>query len=148
MSTALTIPQRLRSSFGDADYRRVLDLALPAVGEQMLNMTVGLADTFMVGHLGAAAVTAVGLSNQAVLLITTFFAAVATGVTALIARHIGAHDGEHANTIMHQGYLLGAFFGLLTLAFGLLFGFQTMRVLQAPADVIGPGATYFSVVAR
>jgi Na+-driven multidrug efflux pump len=67
MSTALTLPQRLRASFGDADYRRVLNLALPAVGEQMLNMTVGLADTFMVGHLGAAAVAAVGLSNQAVM---------------------------------------------------------------------------------
>jgi multidrug resistance protein, MATE family len=147
MSTALTIPQRLRASFGDANYRRVLNLALPAVGEQMLNMTVGLADTFMVGHLGAASVAAVGLSNQAVMLVTTFFAAVATGVTALIARHIGGHDAAHADTIMHQGYLLGAFFGLLTLAFGVMLNLPTMRMLQAPADVVGPGATYLGVVA-
>ena len=147
MSTAFTLPQRLRASFGDADYRRVLNLALPAVGEQMLNMTVGLADTFMVGHLGAAAVAAVGLSNQAVMLVTTFFAAVATGVTALVARHIGAHERDHANTIMHQGYLLSIFFGVLTAAFGLLLSFETMRALRAPADVIGPGTTYLSIVA-
>ena len=38
-------------------------LALPAVGEQLLNMTVGLVDTFMVGHLGASSVAAVGLAN-------------------------------------------------------------------------------------
>jgi multidrug resistance protein, MATE family len=147
MSTAFTLPQRLRASFGDADYRRVLNLALPAVGEQMLNMTVGLADTFMVGHLGAAAVAAVGLSNQAVMLVTTFFAAVATGVTALVARHIGAQERDHANTIMHQGYLLSIFFGVLTAAFGLLLSFETMRALRAPADVIGPGTTYLSIVA-
>ena len=29
-----------------SDAKRVVDLALPAVGEQMLNMTVGMVDTF------------------------------------------------------------------------------------------------------
>ena len=89
----------------------MLNLALPAVGEQMLNMLVGLADTFMVGHLGASAVAAVGLSNQAVMLVTTFFAAVATGVTALVARHIGARETGSAEGILGQGYLLGAALG-------------------------------------
>ena len=112
MSTALTLPQRVRASFEGANTHRVLSLALPAVGEQTLNMVVGLADIFMVGHLGAAAVTAVGLSNQAVMLVTTFFAATATGVTALVARHIGAGEPERANVITHQGYLLGTLFGL------------------------------------
>ncbi len=147
MSTVSTFPQRLRSTFSGADYQRVLTLALPAVGEQMLNMAVGLADTFMVGHLGAAAVAAVGLSNQAVMLVTTFFAATATGVTALVARHIGAREPEQANIIMHQGYLLGAFFGVITVALGLTLSLPTMRALQAPPDVVGPGATYLSIVA-
>jgi len=147
MSIAFTLPQRLRASFNGANTHRVLALALPAVGEQTLNMVVGLADIFMVGHLGAAAVTAVGLSNQAVMLVTTFFAATATGVTALVARHIGAGEPERANVITHQGYLLGAAFGLLTLAFGLSLSQPTMRTLQAPAEVISDGATYLSIVA-
>ncbi len=147
MSTALPIPQRLRASFSGASTHRVLSLALPAVGEQTLNMAVGLADTFMVGHLGAAAVTAVGLSNQAVMLVTTFFAATATGVTALVARHVGAREPDPANTITHQGYLLGALFGVLALAFGLSLSRPTMIVLQAPPEVIADGATYLSIVA-
>ncbi len=147
MSTALTFSQRLRAGLGGADFRRVLDLALPAVGEQTLNMAVGLADTFMVGHLGAAAVTAVGLSNQAVMLVTTFFAATATGVTALVARHVGAREPDRANVIAHQGYLLAALFGVLAMAFGLTMNRPTMQALQAPADVIVPGATYLRVVA-
>lgn len=147
MSTILSLSQRLRADLAGADFRRVLDLALPAVGEQTLNMAVGLADTFMVGHLGAASVAAVGLSNQAVMLVTTFFAATATGVTALVARHVGAREPERANTITHQGYLLAALFGALAMAFGLTMSRPTMQALQAPADVIDGGATYLRVVA-
>lgn len=130
-----------------ANTRRVLALALPAVGEQTLNMAVGLADTFMVGHLGAAAVTAVGLSNQAVMLVTTFFAATATGVTALVARHVGAREPDQANIVAHQGYLLAALFGVLAMAFGLTLSRPTMQAIQAPADALASGATYLRVVA-
>lgn len=147
MSTALTLSQRLRANLAGANTQRMLALALPAVGEQTLNMVVGLADIFMVGHLGAVAVTAVGLSNQAVMLVTTFFAATATGVTALVARHIGADEPERANVITHQGYLLGALFGVLALAFGLSMRLPTMRALQAPPEVLGDGATYLGIVA-
>ncbi len=124
---------------------RVLTLALPAVGEQLLNMAVGLVDTFMVGHLGASAVAAVGLSNQAIMLATTFFAAVATGITALVARHTGAHEPEGANRILHQGYLLGALLGVITTAPALAFARPIMAALRAPADVVAPGTSYLRI---
>lgn len=111
-------------------------------GEQLLNMTAGLVDTSMVGRLGAAAVASVGLSNQAVMFVTTFFAAVATGVTALVARHTGA--GEHAGVvrILHQGYLIGAAIGVIMTALSVAFAPAVMSVLRAPADVVAPGTTY------
>src|SRR5262245_40049836 len=81
--------------------RRVLFLALLAVGEQVLHTFVGLADTFFVGHFSgataallgytsAAALAGVGLANQMVWLVTVFFMAVSVGSTALIARARGA----------------------------------------------------------
>jgi len=76
--------------------RDVLRLALPAMGEQMLSMMVGIVDTYLVGHLGAAPLAAVGLANQWVFLATNLFGAVGTGATALIARFIGARDPELA----------------------------------------------------
>src|SRR5436305_14607518 len=85
--------------------RRVLVLALPAVGEQVLNTLVGLSDTFLVGHLSnaaaaklgytsASALAGVGLANQIVWLATVLFMAVSVGSTALIARAKGAGDME------------------------------------------------------
>lgn len=147
MSINLAVQKRLHGRLDNPDYRRVLALALPAVGEQLLNMAVGLADTFMVGHIGAAAVSAVGLSNQAVMLVTTFFSAVATGVTALVARHSGADEPEQANRILHQGYLLATLIGLLFTLLSITLAVPTMHVLQAPAEVVAPGANYLSIAA-
>jgi multidrug resistance protein, MATE family len=142
----LTVQGGIRRRLADESYRRVLALAMPAVAEQLLNMTVGLVDTFMVGHLGAQAVAAVGLSNQAVMLVTTFFAAVATGVTALVARHTGAHEPAGANAVLRQGYLLGVILGLIGTVAGVALAGPTMLALQAPADVVAPGTIYLGIV--
>ena len=146
MPSTLALAHALKTRLTDERTHSVLNLALPAVGEQMLNMLVGLADTFMVGHLGASAVAAVGLSNQAVMLVTTFFAAVATGVTALVARHIGARETGSAEGILGQGYLLGAALGLLGTVLSLALAVPIMIALRAPADVVIPGANYLSIV--
>src|SRR5918998_1293592 len=90
---------------------RVLNLALPAVGEQFLNLLVGLVDTFLVGHLAvsaarelgygsAQALAAVGLSGYVIWAATTLFIAVAVGATALIARAIGAGRPDEANAAL------------------------------------------------
>ncbi len=145
MSSAYSLSKSITARLSEGGYSRVLALALPAVGEQLLNMTVGLVDTFMVGHLGASSVAAVGLANQAIMLATTFFAAVATGVTALVARHTGAREPEAANRILHQGYLLGITLGLTVTLLALGLAEPIIIALRAPADVIAPGASYLRI---
>ena len=126
---------------------QVLNLALPAVAEQMLNMMVGLVDTFLVGHLGAASLAGVGLGNQFIFLATSFFAAVATGATALVARHIGAREPALANKIMNQSLTVGLVMALpLTLI--CFFGATAfMQIMGAQPDVVPLGAMYMRIVA-
>lgn len=147
MSSTRSPAQVLKTRLTDERTHHVLSLALPAVGEQLLNMLVGLADTFMVGHIGASAVAAVGLSNQAVMLVTTFYAAVATGVTALVARHVGARETAPAERILGQGYVLGAALGLLGTVLSLALAEPAMHALRAPVDVVEPSGRYLSIVA-
>jgi putative MATE family efflux protein len=128
------------------DRSRVLTLALPAVGEQVLNMMIGLADTYLVGHLGAAALSAVGLGNQMVMLATAFYSAVGTGGTALVARHVGAREHQMANRIMHQSLIMAGIIGLASTIFFHTFAEQCLVLLNSPADVVGPGANYLSIV--
>lgn len=126
---------------------QVLDLAMPAVGEQMLNMMVGLVDTFLVGHLGASSLAAVGLANQIVMLATTFFAAVATGTTALVARHVGAKEPATANRIMHQSLTIGVILAIPLLLICFFGATLSMQVMGAQDDVVGLGSMYLSIVA-
>ena len=126
--------------------RHVVELALPAVGEQMLNMMVGVVDTFLVGHLGASSLAGVGLSNNIIMLATTLFAAVATGTTALVARHIGATEPKLANRIMHQSLLISVILGIV-ISIVCFFGANfSMRIMGAEGDVIGLGSTYLQIV--
>ncbi len=53
-----------RSWLHDPLQREVLRPALPAVGEQLLNLLVGIVDTFLIGHLGQESLAAVGPANQ------------------------------------------------------------------------------------
>ena len=125
----------------------VLYLALPAVGEQVLNMLVGLSDTFLVGHLGAAAIAAVSISNQVVMLANVLFSSVATGGTVLIARAVGAEDPDLAHRAVNQSIVLGACIGLSTTILGVAFARQAIGWMGAEPDSLPLGTTYLGIVA-
>lgn len=127
--------------------RDVLQLALPATGEQLLAMMVGLVNTYLVGHLGAAPLAAVGLATQWVFLAQTIFASIATGSTALIARFVGAGERADANRVLHQSMLLGVLIGLLTTVLGVSLARPLLILLGAEPDVALMGSAYLRVVA-
>jgi len=122
-------PAALRGELSHLRY--VLDLALPSAGEQLLAMMVGLVDTFLVGHLGAPALAAVGLATQWVMMSNVFFSAVGTGGTALIARMIGACDPDSANRVLRQALLLAVLMGVITTVPGLLLAGPAVALMGA-----------------
>jgi len=124
----------------------ILRLALPAVGEQLLNMAVGLVDTFLVGHLGAASITAVSISNQVVMLAHVLMSAVATGSTALIARAVGGEDVRTASRTANQSILIGAVIGFFVTAVTVPLAPQAVRLMGAVDDALPLGATYLGIV--
>ncbi len=125
---------------------QVMALAWPAVIEQTLNMTVGLVDTYLVGHLGASQLAAVGLGSQVVGIISVLIAAVAVGGTALVARHVGAGEPEMANRIVQQSLIISGIIGAVCTVAGLVGAPLIMQALGAAPDVVGYGSVYLRVV--
>jgi len=125
---------------------RVMTLAWPAVAEQTLNMTVGLVDTYLVGHLGAAQLAALGLGTQVVAIISVLIAAVAVGGTALVARHVGAGEPEAANRIVQQSLIIAVLIGAACTVLGLAAAPVVMQAFGAAPDVVDYGALYLRVV--
>ncbi len=137
---------RLQARLMSGTRGRVLDLAIPAVGEQVLHMLVGMTNTYMVGHLGAASLTAVGLSDQVVMTVSSFLSAVATGSTVLVARCIGAEDPRTASRALQQSMLLGLIIGLVFTVVGYAVSPLALQWLGAAADVVPLGASYLRIV--
>lgn len=138
--------------------RQVFKLALPAVGEQFLNLLVGLADVYLIGHISARAaaqlgygaaqgLAGVGLANNVVWLVTTLFMAGAVGGTALIARATGAKETGEANAIVRQSVLLGLVMGLVGFVGMYTLATATMQLLNAPAEIVPLGVAFQHIVA-
>ncbi|MFV9506094.1 MAG: MATE family efflux transporter [Oscillochloridaceae bacterium umkhey_bin13] len=135
---------------------RVFLLALPAVGEQVLNTLVGLVDVYLVGNLspaaeaqlgygGAVALTAVGLGNQFTWLMMVLFMAVGISATALVARAVGARDEADLARIIRQAMLLAVIVGVAATSFGLLLADPFMLLVGAPAATRELGAVYIQI---
>lgn len=137
--------------------RRVLSLALPAVGEQVLNTLVGLADTFLVGHLSlaasvslgyssATALAGVGLASWLIWVMTVLFIAVSVGSTALIARARGANDMQSAQEVLRQSLIVGLLMGGVAMIVGEFGAVAGLRLLGAAPEVIPLGVTFLRIV--
>ena len=87
--------------------RRVLGLATPIIGENLLQTMVGAVDTFLVARLGAYAVAGVGIGFEIVFFIISILSAIDIGATVLVAQSIGAGDPKRANHFARQAIVWG-----------------------------------------
>jgi putative MATE family efflux protein len=154
MANVDTLSPRL----GSAASGHVFRLALPAVGEQMLNTLVGLADIYLVGNLAAeaaaqlgygsvVAVAGVGLGNQMVWLTMVLYMATGVGSTALIARSVGAADPAATQRFLRQSMLIAVGVGLLALLLIVGLARPFLLALNTPPEVLPRSEEYLHVIA-
>ncbi|NLY10846.1 MAG: MATE family efflux transporter [Firmicutes bacterium] len=129
-------------------WKKVFILAWPAIIEMSLQMTVGIVDTIMVGRLGKEALASVGLANQINWFATTVFAAVSTGSTALVARHIGAREPKEAGDVARQSIFMGIVLAGSVMAILLLFGQNILHLLfkNSEPEVLSLSTGYVKIV--
>lgn len=131
-------------------------LALPAVGEQVLNTLVGLTDQYLVGHLDpavglalgydrATAIASVGLAGLVVWIVTTLFMSVAAGATTVVARRIGEGRPDGANLALQQAILIALVVGALGTGIAFI-GEPMLRFLGAAPEVVQAGAGYLRII--
>ena len=101
--------------------RTVLWLALPVLGEQVLNTIVGLFDTFLAGNLSGdisvSATSAIGLAAYVGWCASLLVMLIGTGTTALVSRHEGAGQHRKANHFANQSVTLAAALGTCLVIF-------------------------------
>jgi putative MATE family efflux protein len=132
--------------------RAVLALALPAVCQQMLVLTVTISDRYLAGHIRetVSAETSNQVAYQAAQttaqylawFISSYIILVSVGSTALVARFTGAGERELAIRTTHQSLILAAVLGLGGSGLGLCFVTDIVAILDLEGEAAMLAASY------
>ena len=103
--------------FSSADLWRLI---WPLLVEQLLQITVGMADIVMVSSLGEDAVSGVSLVDQINVLLAQLFAALAAGGAVVCSQFIGARNAGKASVSARQLLYVSVGLSLLLMVAGLV----------------------------
>ncbi len=107
--------------------RTIFSLALPVVVGMLMEFALTSTDYFWVGKLGSTAQDAVTSSMVVIWTIFATISIVSVGVTALVARYVGAGDSEKVIYFIRQG---------IAMAVGLAVVFSVVGYLFSPALLV------------
>ena len=130
--------------------RLLLELSLPAITAQIVNVLYNMVDRMYIGHIpgtGAAALTGLGVTMPIIMLVSAFATLASMGGAPRASIMMGRGRKEDAERILGSCFTaLGAVAVVLT-ALILLFGRQALMMFGASEDTIGYAWDYLSVYA-
>lgn len=104
--------------FSNKDLRKLI---IPLVIEQLLAVTIGMADTVMVSSCGEAAVSGISLVDSINFLLITLFSSLATGGAVIASQYIGRGDHKSASLaakqLFYASLALSAVLGVIAVFF-------------------------------
>ncbi|AEC02219.1 MATE family efflux transporter [Parasphaerochaeta coccoides] len=126
----------------------LISLILPLIAEQVLAITIGLADTMMVSQSGEAAVSGVSLVDSLSNLFIQLFGAFATGGAVISSQYLGQKNQIHASLAAKQLIYVSLFSAVALIAFGIPFRPIILRTIfgDIEGQVMRPAVHYFLFV--
>lgn len=125
--------------------RDILRLALPALGALIAEPVFLLADTAMVGHLGATPLAGLGLASAILQTIIGLMIFLAYATTPAVARRLGAGDERGAVQAGVDGLWLALGFGVLLGLAGWLAAPGLVGLFGAGEAVAAQASAYLSI---
>lgn len=149
MPSAGPAPQPLIASIESTGElrRRLYRTAWPVILENLLQSAVFMINTAFAGRLGAAALSAAGVSNFLLFFGFTLFLGLGVGMLAQVARAVGARDRVDAERVAWHGLVLGTgLSGASTLVL-VLFAAPILRLVGGDEEIVAIGAPYLRLAA-
>ena len=127
--------------------RDLLKIILPLFIEQLLAVTVGMADSMMVATAGEAAVSGVSLVDTINILMINIFAALATGGAVVCSQFIGKKDYDSARSSAKQLLYATLAVSTVIMVIALLFRTSLLKLIfgGVSAEVMENAKIYFLI---
>ena len=124
----------------------LVQLALPAILQQLLSSVLQYVDTAMVGHLGEAATAAVSTSTSVNWLVHSLPYGFTIGILSLISRAYGRGDGLEMKRLAAMGCRVVIFFGAILTVICLGISPFLPVWMQAAPEIRADASSYFFIV--
>lgn len=125
-------------------YKRILQVALPAIAGLSTQMVVSLVDSAMVGRLEEAtyALAAMGIGVLATWALISFFSSLATGIHVIVARKYGEKNYSSCGNTLNNSLLIAVILGSIVAVIGVLFAKPVSSFLASDQKVAHYASEY------
>lgn len=127
--------------------RRIVALAIPALGTLAIEPLYILVDTAIVGRLGTSALAGLAIAGTVLLTITAILGFMQYGITPEVAYAQGSGDTEGARVVAKDAVWLAVFLGFPVAVAVSLFAPPLAHALGAQGDVLHAATTYLRISA-
>jgi len=121
-------------------------LAIPMILQNLVMALMHIIDVVMIGHMGETAIAAVGISGQAVFLMSMFMVGINTGTATLISQNWGARNIRAIRSLLGIALAFSSAAALLFFCVGRFFPRAFLGIYSTDPAVLDAGAQYLSVV--
>ena len=135
------------SAYDKNFYKKTLAVAVPVTLQSLLNNSLNVMDTIMIGKLGEGSIAAAGLANKVFFVLSLLLFGVASGATVLTAQYWGTKDVKNVRRVLGISLTLGVSAALIFCLAGSIFPEGVMRIFTPDKNTIALGGGYLMIVA-
>jgi len=121
-------------------------LAIPMMLEMSMESVFAVVDIAFVSILGTDAIAAVGITEALITVLYAVAVGLGMGVTAMVARRIGAQEREAAARVTGQAIWIGAALSLMIGIPGVIYAADMLRLMGASDGVVEIGSGFAAVL--
>lgn len=126
--------------------KELLRIALPAMAENILQMLMGMVDSYLVASIGLVALSGVSLANNILAVYQAIFIALAAAISARLAQILGHGKTEKVGYLVSEGLKITLCVSLVLGGAALLSSPNLLTSLGAEVAVAQAGGLYLMLV--
>ena len=127
-------------------WKKVLIIGLPVSIQNLINTTVNMVDTFMIGSLGDDYESAVGLASKVFFVMNLLIFGIVSGCSVLLSQYYGKRDDANLNKTFGFMTILALIGSLIFFILAISIPNSLMRIFTESTNLIDIGAPYLRIV--
>ena len=104
----MIITETLKNILEDKKFiHKAISITVPITLQALLNTSLNLVDTVMIGSLGQSSIAAVGLANKVFFVFTLLLFGIVSGSSILTAQYFGKNDIKNIRRVLGMSLIIG-----------------------------------------